>query len=155
MSKIFISYRRQESGDIVGRIFDHLSNVFTKHNIFKDVDNIGAGENFRNVITDAIKNSQVLLLIIGREWIKVKGPNGIRRIDDPNDYVRIEIETAIENKIRIIPILIGDTNLPSPDKFPLQIRNITNFNAVKIRNDPDFKKDINHLVSELRKVVRT
>jgi TIR domain len=146
MSKIFISYRRSDSADVAGRIFDHLRQHFGRDFLFKDVDSIPAGADFRTVIADTIKSCDVVIVIIGRGWLTATS-KGARRLDDPEDYVRIEIETALERKITIIPVLVGGAEMPSSDVLPASLQTVAFRNAVSVRPDPDFSHDVRRLIS--------
>src|SRR5262249_51959035 len=88
---IFISYRRQDSGDVTGRIYDRLVQQFGREAIFKDVDSIPLGVDFRGVLDKAVGKCNLLLAVIGRQWIGSQNESGARRLDDPRDFVRIEI----------------------------------------------------------------
>ena len=85
MRNIFVSYRREDSSDVTGRIFDHLKTAFGEEHVFKDVDSIPLGTDFREVINEAIQRCDVLLAIIGEEWLDAKSGMGSRRLDDDFD----------------------------------------------------------------------
>src|SRR5688572_25690613 len=105
MAQIFISYRRAESSSTTGRIHDRLAQAFGKDNVFKDVDDIPIGRDFRGILRQASANCKVMLVIIGPTWLNVQ-KNGIRRLDDPNDFVRLEVETGLQSDdILVVPIL--------------------------------------------------
>jgi hypothetical protein len=150
MNNIFISYRRDDSKDVSGRIYDHLVRNFTKKSIFKDLECIPIGVDFREFIVDSVISCEVMLVIIGRKWESITNDAGERRIECKDDYVRIEIETALENKIQIIPVLVSDAKLPFPEDLPDTIENICYKNAISIRHDPDFNNDISRLVKSLK-----
>src|SRR5258708_4264580 len=95
MAKIFLSYRRVDSATMAGRIYDRLILRFGEKNIFKDVDDIPPGVNFAEYIQDSLRQCAVKLVIIGRSWLASPAPDGSRRLDNPADFVRIEIETAL------------------------------------------------------------
>ena len=101
MSAIFISYRREDSQFATDRIYEHLTRHFDRKAVFKDVDNIPYGVNFRTHIAEAVAGSKVLLVVIGPDWLETRTKAGGRRLDDPDDFVRIEIEDlgAIEHGI--------------------------------------------------------
>ena len=106
--RIFISYRRQETAWPAGRLYDVLVEHFPAEEVFKDVDNIEPGEDFVERITAAVESCDVLLALIGPQWLTMTNRKGQRRLDDPEDYVRLEIETALARKIRVIPILVDE-----------------------------------------------
>ena len=94
MSKIFISYRRDDSTGYAGRLYDRLSEYFGKDQVFMDVDHIEPGEDFVEMINQAIGTCSTLLALIGRNWITAADKKGVRRLDDPEDFVRLEITAA-------------------------------------------------------------
>jgi hypothetical protein len=146
--RTFISYRRDDSSSVVGRIYDYLSEHFGSDAIFKDVDSIGLGADFREEISRALRNSDAVLIVIGQHWLDTT-PEGERRIDDESDYVRIEIETAIQQGKQIIPVLVEGTKMPSAESLPDEIRELSFLNALSVRPDPDFRRDIERLIDAL------
>lgn len=151
MSGVFISYRREDSQDVTGRIFDYLTSHFKKNKIFKDVDSIPPGVDFRDVINTAIDNSAVMLVIIGNKWLDVKNQDGGRRLDDPGDFVRLEIETALQKKIPVLPVLLGDTKNLNADQLPESLRGLAFLNSMQVRPDPDFRGDVKRLYKGLER----
>ncbi len=148
--KVFISYRRDDSEEITGRIYDHLRNKIPKNNIFKDVQSISTGEDYRAEISKGIRESKYILVVIGSHWLALKEGKDKPRLFDENDVVRAEIEEAMELKKILIPVLVSNATMPSKDELPLNIRNFNSINAIKVRNDPDFETDI----AKLLKVVK-
>lgn len=149
--QIFISYRRTDSEYIVGRMYDRLVAEFGDANIFKDVESIPPGKDFREVLGAAVNACDVMLLVIGPDWLDAKSDDGRRRLDLPNDYVRYEIETALaRTDVLIIPILVKGATPPDADRLPPSIQKIAFFNAVPVRRDPDFNRDIRFLIKYLR-----
>lgn len=153
MADIFISYRRSDSSDVTGRIFDHLKSRFGEPRLFKDVDSIPLGSDFRTVIADAVTECKVLLAIIGVDWLDVADERGRRRIDDPNDFVHIEVATALSRQIPVIPILVDNTTMPKSAVLPDALKELAFRNATPVRADPDFLHDIDRLNSQLAKYV--
>lgn len=145
MSSIFISYRRSDSEFVVGRLYDKLAERFGEENIFKDVDSISLGEDFRESIDEALQSCLVFILVIGATWVNSTDEHGNVRLFNSEDYVRIELETALSEKVHIIPVLIGNTVMPKIEKLPDSIRKLVSFNAAKLRPDPDFMVDIQRL----------
>ncbi len=107
MPGVFISYRREDSAAYAGRLFDILSAEFGPQNTFMDVDDIKGGDNFTTVIDRSLDVSDALLAVIGSRWLTVTEQNGGRRLDNPSDFVRVEIAKALERGIRVIPVLVG------------------------------------------------
>src|SRR5690606_32934164 len=112
----FISYRRADSQTITGRIYDRLADKFGAENVFKDVDSIGYGKDFRGAIRESINTCDVVLVIIGKTWLTLTDERGKRRIDNQNDFVRLEVENALQrDAILTIPVLVEGAAMPSAD----------------------------------------
>lgn len=152
MPKIFFCYRRDDSAHQAGRIFDHLSSYFGKNELFKDVDSIPLGVDFREELAKRVSRCDVLLALIGDIWLTVEDENG-RRLDDPQDYVRIEIETALRRGIPVIPVLVGKEAMPPLNKLPRAIRELHYRQGLPIRPDPDFRNDLERLVRGIKEEV--
>lgn len=150
MHDVFLSYRRADSSTVTGRIFDHLTTSLGEKRVFKDVDSIALGMDFRLVIERAVGECMVMLAIMGDQWLDAKGQDGIRRLDDPDDFVRIELETALTRNIPVIPVLVGSQAMPSAEELPSQIRDLAFRNGLFVRPDPDFKNDLERLTSQIK-----
>ena len=148
-NRIFISYRRSDSIRETGRIYDYLENQFGHHAIFKDVDTIDAGDDFRDRVKEAVGQCQILLAVIGPTWLESKDEAGRQRLENPADWVRLEIETALKRNIRVIPILLDGVPMPRPGDLPIALQDLTYRNAAPVRHDPDFRRDM----ERLRKVI--
>jgi hypothetical protein len=129
--RIFISYRRQETAWPAGRLYDVLVEHFPPEQVFKDVDNIDPGDEFVERITAAVESCDVLLALIGPQWLTITNKKGQRRLD-PEDYVRLEIEAALTRKIRVIPILVDEAQMPGADELPVTLAPLIRRNAVEI-----------------------
>src|SRR5512145_800274 len=115
MTRIFISYRRSDSATIAGRIYDRLAAAFTENNVFKDSYGIQPGEDFRGKIREQIATCDVVLVIIGSTWLSVTEADNprLRRLDNPADWVRVEVETGLQrDKAVVIPLLVGGASMP-------------------------------------------
>jgi hypothetical protein len=145
MGTMFISYRRSDSATVSGRIYDYLARTFGENNVFKDVYAIPPGVNFAQYIDNHIRTCSVLLAVIGSEWANASDQNGLRRVEDPNDFVRLEIELALKRKIPIIPVLVGGATMPSANILPPSLHNLTLQNAVVVRTQTDFDGDMGRL----------
>lgn len=151
MPRIFISYRRADSQIISGRIYDQLEQAFGADNIFKDVDNIPPGRDFRGVLREYVAWCDVMLAIIGPDWLDIRNREGARRLDDPEDFVRLEVHSGLERDgALVIPVCVKGAAPPPADALPLALRELAFNNAVEIRNDPDFKRDMRRLIDYLR-----
>jgi TIR domain len=116
--RIFISYRREETAYPAGWLYDRLADRFGKGQVFKDVDSIQLGDDFVEVITSAVGSCDVLLALIGDAWLTISDAHGRRRLDDPDDFVRLEIEAALSRRVRVIPILVDGARMPRADELP-------------------------------------
>lgn len=141
---IFINYRRDDSEDVTGRMYDRLVQEFGKGSVFKDVEDILPGVDFRRVLEYEVSCTDVMLVVIGANWINRRNK---RRLHDPNDFVRFEIETALKRNIPVIPVLVGRrARLPQGRHLPESIRDLVYRNAVPVRADPDFHRDMSRLI---------
>lgn len=151
MPRIFISYRRSDSAAASGRIYDRLCQAFGEGSIFKDVDDIPPGANYRAILENEVALCDVLLTVIGERWLNSTDPQGRRRLDHPDDFVRIEIETGLKrSSVLVIPVLVDSAVMPSPDELPENIRDLHYRNAAAVRNDPDFNRDIVRLIATIQ-----
>jgi len=116
--RIFISYRREENGWPARKLYEVMAERFGEDRVFKDVDSIEPGDDFVDQIQSAVASCDVLLALVGRNWTTTTGPGGGRRLDDPEDFVRLEIEAALNRGIRVIPILVDDARMPKATELP-------------------------------------
>jgi hypothetical protein len=152
MPRIFISYRRADTRTISGRIHDRLFNAFGKKSVFKDVDNIPPGSDFRGVIGDAITSCDVMLVIIGQKWVDILN----ERLQNPDDWTRFEVKTALQrDNMIVVPVLVDGAQMPLAKELPEEIRELAFNNAVVIRDDPDFHRDMDRLIEWLQGNFRT
>lgn len=152
-NKIFISYRREDSADVTGRIHDHLLQPvgrFLQENIFQDVDSIPFGIDFREHIEATMQNCDVVLVVIGPKWLSVTDSSGNLRLSDPRDFVRIEVAVALQRGIPVIPLLVMNAKMPTSEDLPEAIRDLAYRNGIEIRRDPDFKGDMARLNTSLK-----
>jgi hypothetical protein len=144
--KIFISYRRSDSADVTGRIYDRLIEQFGKSAIFKDVHSIPPGIDFREHLGKAVGKCKIFLVIIGDQWLEVTDAGGKKRLKDPDDFVRIEIESALNRDIPIIPLLVRGAAMPAEGKLPRSLQKLAYRNGIPVRADPDFHRDMDRLI---------
>ncbi|MBL8545321.1 MAG: toll/interleukin-1 receptor domain-containing protein [Hyphomonadaceae bacterium] len=153
---IFLSYRRADTSDVVGRVNDALVGAFGESQIFRDVDSIPMGADFAAHIGATLRRCRVVLAFIGPDWAEVRDEQGRRRLDDPNDLVRVELETALEtSKLLVVPILVNGARMPNREELPISLRDLVARNAGTMRRDPDFRADMGRLVDALRAHLRT
>jgi hypothetical protein len=118
VSKIFISYRRDDSAGYAGRLYDRLAEHFGKDSIFMDIDTIPPGVDFVEHIEGAVGECAALIALIGKRWLTIEDDQGKRRISNPHDFVRIEVAAALDRNIRVIPALVGRAAMPRADQLP-------------------------------------
>ncbi len=148
MNEIFLSYRRADEPGTTGRLFDHLVKAFDRPAIFYDVEKIPHGADFREFIDQTIRNCRVVVVAIGPAWLEMNDEHG-RRLDQVNDPVRIEIETALRWRKRIIPVLIDDARMPEAAQLPGTIEQLASQNAAPMHNNQYFEQDINTLINDI------
>jgi hypothetical protein len=148
-ARIFISYRRADSADVTGRIYDRLAGHFGESAIFKDVDSIPAGIDFKEHLEKAVGKCKVFLVVIGDKWLETTRSTNKNRLQDPRDFVRIEIEAALNRNIRIIPLLVRGASMPEEEELPPSLQKLVYRNAIPIRPDPDFHRDMDRLISAI------
>jgi hypothetical protein len=155
MAKVFISYRRADSASVVGRIYERLVTRYGRSNVFKDTDSIPAGSNFRDHIQTVLRRCVLQVVVIGPNWLGTTGAEGRRRLDDPEDLVRVEIETAHQLGLTTIPVLLAGAQMPSPTDLPPSLAFLSDLNALPVRNDPDFVTDTSRLSREIDRAFAT
>jgi hypothetical protein len=153
IAKIFISYRREDSADITGRIYDRLVEHFGEDAVFKDVDDIPFGANFKSHLENILAQCVVELVVIGPHWLDVTDSAGQRRLDDPADFVRIEVESGLSREIPVIPLLVYGASMPGADRLPPSLAELAYRNGIPVRPDPDFHKDMGRLIRQLEQYV--
>jgi len=147
---IFISYRRTDNAHAAHRLYEFLTDQFGPGSTFIDLDNIAPGADFVRSIDDAIARSRVLLAIIGPNWLHAHNESGARRLDDPGDFVRLEIERALRSHVRVIPVL-ADATMPAPSQLPPSLQELSRLNALLLRLE-SFRADCDHLADQLKRI---
>ena len=142
--RIFVSYRREETAYPAGWLYERLAERFGAGQVFKDVDSIQLGDDFVEVITRAVGSCDVLLALIGDEWLNISDSYGRRRIDDPEDFDRLEIEAALSRQVRVIPILVDGASMPSADELPDSLAALVRRQALEL-SPSRFEFDTNRL----------
>ena len=148
MSRIFISYRRADSEGYVGRLYDHLIKQFDKNEIFLDVGTIKPGEDFVTIIEQVVGSCDALIAVIGPRWLQTTDKHGNRRLDNQEDYVRLEITTALERNILVVPVLIERALMPNAKELPKNLKPLTSKNAIELSHDR-FGYDVDQLVQAI------
>jgi len=147
--RIFDSYRREDSAGYAGRLNDRLALEFGKDSVFMDVDGIPLGVDFVKRLTEEVAKCDVLLAVIGPRWIDLPDDDGTRRLDNPNDFVRVEIRTALARDIPVIPILLDKISMPRARLLPDDLKAFAVRTALALRHET-FHADLDRLVKELK-----
>lgn len=149
MSKVFISYRRDDSAGFAGRLADALERRLGADSVFRDVDDISAGADFGAVIEQALHKVQAVLVVIGPRWLDARDERG-RRLEDAGDYVRREVELALASGKPVIPVLVGGATMPAAEALPPTLRGLANRNALAL-GDAGWNADLVRLETALER----
>jgi hypothetical protein len=146
--KVFITYRREETAAQAGRLYDAMAVRYGERNVFMDVE-MAPGVDFVERITESVAACQVLIVVMGPRWAMLEDEQGKRRLDDPEDFVRLEVETALRRpEVTPIPVLVAGARMPSREELPEELRAITRRNALEL-SDQRWRQDVGRLVSTL------
>lgn len=151
-ANIFINYRREDSAGHAGRLFDALSDHFAGR-LFMDVDTLEPGVDFVEAIEQAVGSCEVLIVVIGRDWLNIKDKAGCRRLDDPADFVRLEVESALVRRIRVIPVLVQDAPMPSAEELPPSLAKLARRNAIEL-SDARWAYDVDRLARTIQEILK-
>ncbi len=149
---IFLSYRRDDSEGESGRLFDDLVRAYGDDSVFMDVAGIEPGLDFRKAIDDNVAGCGVLLAIIGPTWATVTGSDGTRRLDNPNDFVRLEVGSALKRGIPVIPVLVHEARMPALEQLPDDLKDLRYRNSVELTH-ARWNSDVVLLVAALKNYV--
>ena len=152
MAGIFISYRREDGGPYAGRLYDALVTHLDRDTVFFDIDSIGPGEDFRDVLQRTLSSCKVVLAVIGTRWSTVQDKAGRTRITNDLDYVRMEISYALKNGLKVIPVLVGGAAIPEEAELPPDLHALRYRNAWDL-SDRRFHQDVQILVDVIRKAL--
>jgi tetratricopeptide (TPR) repeat protein len=151
MPNIFICYRREQSIAMAGRIGEYLAREFGSKSLFMDVEQMPIGRDFRQTLEVQVAKCDVMLVIIDEGWAEITNDEGNRRLDDPADFVRIEIETGLKREnVIVVPVLIDDTPMLKPDDLPYSLRDLAYRHAAVVRYDPGFNWSMERLAKQIR-----
>src|SRR6185503_2219979 len=148
-SGIFVSYRREDSAGHAGRLFDRLVEHFGREQIFMDIDTIEPGADFVTVIENAVGSCDIFIAVIGRNWLSGTGTG---RLDNPNNFVRLELATALRRDIRVIPVLVQRASIPKPQDLPEDLVKLTRRNAVEL-TDIRWQTDVDQLITFIERIL--
>jgi sugar phosphate isomerase/epimerase len=151
VSGIFISYRHTDGAGYAGRIFDRLQAEFGATRVYRDVDSIASGTNFPDEIARQLARCNVVLVVIGPAWCDARNAAGGRRLDDTDDWVRIEVAQALKRDICVIPVTVGGANLPDASALPEDLRDLIRRQSRELRDGDTWRGDLDLLVQQIAK----
>jgi hypothetical protein len=151
--QIFINYRRADTRHVAGRLRDFIQASCQACEVFMDVEDIEPGLDYVTALTRAVGTSDVLLVLIGEQWLAQQDATGARRIDDPADRLRIEIEAGLANQTRVIPVLVDGARMPLANDLPPSLAQLARHHAIRVSHE-SFRPDAAHLLGAVRKGVR-
>ena len=149
MTKVFLSYRREDSGGYAGRIQDQLVQALGSDILFMDVDAIPLGANFVRVLHDEVAKCEVLLAVIGRNWLDARDEHGNHRLEIANDFVKVEIGAALQRDIPVVPILVDGARIPDARQLPKELEELSLRNGIEVRL-ASFHEDVSRLIHRLK-----
>jgi hypothetical protein len=148
MAEIFLSYRRDDSASATGRLADALEAHFGDERVFRDHE-IAAGEDFVEAIRRSVESATVVLAIVGRRWLDVRDAEGRRRLDDPADFVRLEIELALRARVAVVPVLVEGATMPAEADLPPPLADFSRCQAVEL-SDRRWRAEVDELIEALQ-----
>ena len=149
-AKVFINYRREDAAPYAGRLYDRLTAHFGEDQVFIDIDQIEPGEDFVEAINRKVATCDIAIVAIGPHWLHASDPSGKRRLDDEEDFVRMEIVAALQREIRIIPVLVGGAQMPGKHDLPEALAALSRRNAIEL-SETRFHADVNRLIEAIEK----
>ena len=151
MPKIFISYRREDSAGSAGRLFENLKRRFVGEQIFIDVTGIAIGQDFRKAIDEHVSACDVLLVVIGRNWVGARGSTSAPRLQDAKDFVRLEVVSALKREIPVVPVLVDGATMPKHEDLPEELESLGWRQAMELRHTR-WDDDVDELMDSLEKI---
>lgn len=149
--RIFLNYRRSDTEDAAGRLFDALCLRFGDNHVFRDIEDIEPGVDFDAVVHEAVGKCDVLLAVIGPSWLTVADKQGRRRLDNPADYVRIELQVALQREILVVPVLVHEAEMPREEDLPDGLKRLARRQALEL-SPSRWKYDVGRLIEVLEKL---
>jgi len=149
-ARVFICYRRSDSSSAAKRLYDDLASALGPDRVMRDVDSIPLGVDFRTYLRRVQQHCRVLFAVIGPAWASCVDAHGRRRLDDPDDYVRIELAAAFDRRIRVIAVVLQGGVVPVAEELPEDIKGLADAEIAYVRPDPDFVPDVASLLAKLR-----
>ncbi|MDS4022464.1 MAG: toll/interleukin-1 receptor domain-containing protein [Candidatus Competibacter sp.] len=148
MTSVFISYRRQDTRADAGRLHDHFVEKWGRDKVFIDIDSIPGGSDFARHIQETLSKRPVVIILIGNNWLSTINESGKRRLDDPYDFVRMEVALALSKGLKVIPVLVAGARMPSSNELPEDIKRLSELNAREI-SDRHFSQDLDRLMRDI------
>jgi len=154
MPGIFVSYRRKDTAGHAGRLFDRLRDHFGANRVFRDVDRLKPGDDFVEALARAVDSCDVFILVIGRDWVEARNERGERRLDDPQDFIRLEVETALRRKVLVLPVLVEAAAMPETSDLPEDLRPLARRQAIEL-SEHRWDFDVQQLLSRIEEATGT
>jgi hypothetical protein len=148
MASIFVSYRRSDAPGHAGRLYDRLAERFGEANVFKDLDSMEPGVDFEEVLNETLAVCDAVIAVIGRNWLSPSSEEGSSRLDDPDDWVRVELATALSRKIRVVPVLVEGATMPASSELPEDVRPLTRRHAAYL-SEMSWNVEVMQLIDSL------
>jgi hypothetical protein len=149
--KVFISYRRRETAGHAGRLYDRLAEHYGDERVFMDV-RMEPGVDFVDQIDEAVTHCDALLSLIGAQWLDMRDAHGRRRLDDPHDFARLEVESALARDVKVIPVLLQDAKMPEPEDLPQTLQPLARRHAIEL-SDERWDYDVGRLIDVLDRTI--
>src|ERR1700745_142576 len=148
MSTVFISYRREITAGEARALYNDLAERLGKNSVFMDVDSIALGRDFRSALQDTLASCDLMLVLIGRNWADVKDEDGRMRLENPGDFVRLEIEAALRRDIVVMPVLMQGAHMPTAEQLPTEIKDLAYRNGFELSHTR-WESDIGEMMRRL------
>lgn len=152
--RIFLSYRRADSADVTAHLYQALAKRYYGRNVFVDIETMRPGTDFRIQIAKTIKRCDAVFVVMAERWLDIRDDQGRRRLNSPDDLVRIEIETALVADVVVVPVLVDAARVPAQEDLPEELRPLAYRHAVSLRRGPDFDADVARLVAKFEESFR-
>jgi hypothetical protein len=149
---VFICYRRDDSQDAAGRLYDRLVGEYGSDRVFMDIDSVPLGVDFVDHVTERISQCRAVIVVIGRSWLTITDQRGRRRLDNADDLVRAEIRAALQQRIPVIPVMVQNASMPHVDDLPDDLGLLARRNGIQLRAE-HWKDGVDRLVRELKAVM--
>jgi hypothetical protein len=150
---IFLCYRREDTQDAAGRLYDRLVEAYGSERVFMDIDKVPLGSDFVDIVTKQIGTCSAVIVMIGKQWRTIKDKKRRRRLDNDDDLVRAEIRAALQQKIPVIPVTVQNAPMPQAEDLPDDIRLLARRNGIEL-SATRWKTDVDRLIKDLDRVMK-